>query len=56
LTTLTQTLGDLSDFTKLSFSGYVPTSGRVGEQAASLIDELVGKGAIPAMRKGRKAA
>lgn len=56
LTILTQTLGDLSDFTKLSFSGQVPTSGRVGEQAASLIDELVGKGAIPAMQKGRKAA
>jgi chromosome partitioning protein len=56
LTILTQTLGDLSDFTKLSFSGYVPTSGRVGEQASSLIAELVGKGAIPAMRKKRKAA
>ncbi|MFL5280210.1 MAG: ParA family protein [Rhodopila sp.] len=56
LTILTQTLGDLSDFTKLSFSGQVPTTGRVGEQAVSLIDELARKGAIPAMQKGRKAA
>jgi chromosome partitioning protein len=56
LTILEHTLGDLSDFTKLSFSGFVPTTGKVGEQASSLIAELVGKGAIPAMRKGRKAA
>jgi len=56
LTILDQMLGDLSDFTKLSFSGQVPTTGRVGEQASSLIDQLAGKGAIPAMQKGRKAA
>jgi chromosome partitioning protein len=56
LTILDQTLGDLSDFTKLSFSGFVPTTGKVGEQASSLIAELVRKGAIPAMRKGRKVA
>jgi len=56
LTILDRTLGDLSDFTKLSFSGTVPVSGRVGEQASSLILELARKGAIPAMRKGRKAA
>ena len=51
LTLLTQTLGDLAEFTKLSFSGVVPVTGKVGEQAGRLIAELVGKGAIP-----RKAA
>src|ERR1700712_1081783 len=56
LTILAQTLGDLSDFAKLSFSGTVPTSGRIAEQASSLIDGLVGKGAIPNRRKGRKVA
>jgi chromosome partitioning protein len=56
LTILDVTLGDLSDFTKFSFSGSVPTTGRIGEQARSLIAELVGKAAIPAMRKARKAA
>jgi chromosome partitioning protein len=49
---LEQTLGDLVDFTKLSFSGHVPLTGRIAEQAASLVAELVGKGAIPALRKG----
>ena len=44
---LMQTFGDLADFTKLSFSGSVPTRGKVGEQAATLILELAGKGAIP---------
>jgi chromosome partitioning protein len=53
---LDSTLGDLSDFTKLSFSGTVPTTGKIGEQATSLITELAGKGAIPARGKGRKAA
>ena len=43
---LEQTFGDLADFTKLSFSGSVPTGGKVGKQAATLILELVGKGAI----------
>jgi chromosome partitioning protein len=56
LTILENLLGDLSDFTKLSFSGFVPTSGKVGEQAAMLIEELVGKEAIPIRQKGRKAA
>ena len=37
LTILDNSLGDLSDFTKLSFSGFVPTSGRIGEQATTLI-------------------
>lgn len=44
---LEQSFGDLADFTKLSFSGSVPTTGKVGEQAAALIAELAGKGAIP---------
>jgi chromosome partitioning protein len=44
---LDQTLGDLAEFTKLSFSGSVPLTGKIGEQASSLIVELVGKGAIP---------
>ena len=62
LNILEHAIGDLSDFTKLSFSGTVPTSGKVGEQTARLIDELVGKGAIsrkahrPDSRKGGKAA
>lgn len=56
LTILGASLGDLSDFTKLSFSGSVPVSGRIGEQAGRLIDELIGKGAIPVRRKARKAA
>ena len=44
---LDNVFGDLSDFSKLSFSGTVPTAGKAGAQAASLISELVGKGAIP---------
>lgn len=56
LTILENSLGDLSDFTKLSFSGNVPVTGKIGEQAAMLIAELVGKGAIPARRRRRKAA
>ena len=62
LSILEHTIGDLSDFTKLSFSGTVPTTGKVGEQTARLIDELVEKGAIsrkihrPDSRKGDKAA
>jgi chromosome partitioning protein len=56
---LSHTLGDLADFTKLSFSGSVPLTGKVGGQAAMLIGELSGKGAIPKKtsdRKGDKAA
>lgn len=44
---LVQTFGDLADFTKLSFSGSVPLTGKIGEQATGLIGELSGKGAIP---------
>ncbi len=49
---LEQTLGDLADFTKLSFSGVVPQSGRIAEQAHSLIAELSAKGAIPSRSVG----
>ena len=48
---LEHTLGDLADFTKLSFSGQVPFVGRIGEQASGLIDELARKGAIPRIRQ-----
>ena len=44
---LEHSLSDLSDYSKLSFSGAVPTNGKVGGQAAMLIEELAGKGAIP---------
>ena len=58
LTVLSQVLGDLADFTKLSFSGAVPLSGKVGTQATGLIAELVERGALPKRRaagKGRAA-
>src|SRR4051795_5260248 len=38
---------DLSDYAKLSFSGSVPLSGKVGMQADKVIAALVAKGAIP---------
>jgi chromosome partitioning protein len=41
-------LSDTAEYTKLSFSGAVPTSGKVREQTDRLIGELRGKGAIPA--------
>ena len=44
LNILEHAIGDLSDFTKLSFSGTVPTTGKVGDQTSRLIEELVGKG------------
>lgn len=47
LTILEQTLGDLADFSKLSFSGSVPVTGKIGEQATRLIAELISKAAIP---------
>ncbi|MGK7871380.1 ParA family protein [Falsiroseomonas sp. E2-1-a20] len=50
---LVQSFGDLADFTKLSFSGTVPTTGKVGDQAGSLIAELVAKGAIPLAKASR---
>lgn len=46
LPVLAQSLSDLSDYTKLSFSGAVPIAGKVGMQADRLIAELVAKGAI----------
>lgn len=55
LNVLDHTLGDLADFTKLSFSGSVPVIGKVGQQAAELIIELAGKGAIPSIVEGDKA-
>lgn len=48
ITPLRQTFGDLADFAKMSFSGIVPTFGKVGQQASRPIDELSGNGAIPA--------
>jgi chromosome partitioning protein len=48
---LEQTLGDLADFTKFSFSGQVPLTGKIAEQASRLIAELARKGAIPAIPK-----
>jgi chromosome partitioning protein len=59
LIVLEHTFGDLAEFTKLSFSGSVPVTGKVGLQAIDLIAELAGKGAIPRKgpsRKGSKAA
>jgi len=49
LPVLRQPLADAADYSKLSFSGMVPLSGKVGGQADSLIAELVEKGAIPPM-------
>src|SRR3954462_3435582 len=40
-------LADLADYAKLSFSGAVPLSGRVGMQADRLIEQLVSIGALP---------
>ena len=50
---LEASFGDLADFTKLSFSGSVPVTGKVGDQADRLIGELAGKGAIPKARTTR---
>src|SRR3954470_574446 len=44
---LTQYLTDSADYAKLSFTGFVPISGRVGNEADRIIDELQTKGAIP---------
>jgi chromosome partitioning protein len=41
-------LSDTAEYSKLSFSGAVPMSGKVREQTDRLIDELRGRGAIPA--------
>jgi chromosome partitioning protein len=45
--TLTHFLPDLSAFGKISYSGSVPISGRLGLHADSIIAELVAKAAIP---------
>jgi chromosome partitioning protein len=44
---LEATLSDSAEYSKLSFSGAVPLSGKVREQTDRLIEELWGKGAIP---------
>jgi chromosome partitioning protein len=44
---LTQYLTDSADYAKLSFTGFVPISGRVGNEADRIIDELQAKRAIP---------
>jgi chromosome partitioning protein len=43
-----QHLSDLSDFGKLSLSGRVPVTGKVGDQAKSMIRELVNLHSVPA--------
>jgi hypothetical protein len=50
-----QHLSDLSEFGKLTLSGRVPVSGKVGEQAMSIIGELIALRAIPS-KPARKAA
>ena len=46
---------DLSDFGKLTLSGKVPISGKLGLQIGRVVDELIRLGAIPA-KPARKAA
>src|SRR3954471_3925211 len=45
---LTQHLSDLSEFGKITLSGHVPVTGRVGMQADRIIDELIAAKAVPA--------
>jgi len=45
-----QHLSDLSEFGKLTLSGRVPVTGKVGEQAKELIAEMKALGAVPAKR------
>lgn len=52
---MAQHLSDLSEFGKLTLSGKVPVTSRVGEQAQALIAEMRKLGAVPA-RKARIAA
>jgi chromosome partitioning protein len=52
---VTQHLSDLSDFGKLSLSGKVPVTGKLGSQAAKMIAELVVLHAVPA-KPTRRAA
>jgi chromosome partitioning protein len=44
---LESTISDTAEYTKLSFSGTVPMTGRVRQQVDSLIGELRGKGTMP---------
>lgn len=47
---MAQHLSDLSEFGKLTLSGRVPVTGRVGDQAKELIAEMKKLGAVPAKR------
>jgi chromosome partitioning protein len=50
---MAQALSDLTDYSKLSFSGAVPLSGKVGAQADRVIGQLASKGAIPPTLRAR---
>ena len=52
---LRQSLSDLSDFGKVSLSGKVPLTGKVGGQADRMVEELVALGAVPAKPASRAA-
>ncbi len=52
---LNQHLSDLSDFGKLSLSGKVPVSGKLGSQAGKIIAELIALKAVPT-KPARRAA
>ncbi len=47
---MNQHLSDLSEFGKLTLSGRVPVTGRVGDQAKELIGEMRKLGAVPSKR------
>jgi chromosome partitioning protein len=51
-----QHLSDLSDFGKLSLSGRVPVTGKVGGQALNIVEELIALRAVPAQPAQRAAA
>lgn len=48
---MSQHLSDLSEFGKLTLSGHVPVTGRVGTQANLLIKEMIALGAVPKLRE-----
>jgi len=50
LPVMKQYLSDLSEFGKLTLSGKVPVTGRVGWQTGKLIDEIMVLGGIPSLR------
>jgi|GEM_PF-3889622 len=52
---LRQSLSDLSDFGKVSLSGKVPLTGKVGGQVDRMVEELVVLGAVPAKPASRAA-